>query len=156
MAYTAYFVMRNFTPKDSYIPYTESYDFWKAMIKKIYQVATDFEIRCWEGEAAAIETGEKFGKRIDNFETKEIVYQGKVTEEFISEILDNYLTEDGRLKWFSIFFKKGDETIFSSEHYGTELIMFHVDAEEIEIVKEYPKQFKEVDDVHIWEENIKE
>jgi len=153
MTYCAYFKIKYLLNDKSYIPYAKSYDFWKAMIQKMSRKATEFELRCWEDEEAAIETGEKFGKRVDNFETKEIVYQGKVTKEFITEISNNYLTGEKRLKWFSIFFKT-DKIIFSSEHYGTEIIMRHINDEEIDEVKKYPELFQEIDFVHIWEENI--
>jgi hypothetical protein len=120
------------------------------------QIATEFEIRCWKNEVLSIETCEKFGECVSNFETEEIVYQGKITEEFISEIINNNMTEDGRLKWFSIFFKKDKKIIFSSEHYGTEIIIRRIVEEEIDVIKEFLKQFKEVDYVHILEEKIGE
>jgi len=154
MAYSAYFNIKYLLTEGSFVPYAKSYDFWKAMIQKISQKVTEFEIRCWENEEPAIETGEKFGKRADNFVTKEIVYQGKVTKDFITEILNSYLTGNGRLKWFSIFFKKDNKIIFSSEHYGTEIIMHNINDEEIEAVRKYPGMFQEIDVVHIWEENI--
>lgn len=53
-------------------------------------------------------------------------------------------------------FKLDEDIIFSSEHYGTEIIMSHIDDEEIDSIKEYPKQFIEIDDIHVWEENIVE
>ncbi|OPZ90073.1 MAG: hypothetical protein BWY74_02466 [Firmicutes bacterium ADurb.Bin419] len=156
MTYTAYCKTKCFITDENSTPYTKSYDFWKAMIQKISQVATEFEIRCWKNEALAIEIGEKFGECVNNFETEEIVYQGKITVELISEILNNYLTEDGRLKWFSIFFKKDKKTIFSSEHYGTEIIILGITEKEIDVIKDFSKKFKEVDYVHIFEEKIEE
>ena len=154
MTYCAYFKIKYHLADGSFVPYAKSYDFWKAMIQKVSRKATEFELRCWEDEVAAIETGEKFGKRVDNFETKEIVYQGKLSKEFITEILNNYLTGDERFKWFSLFLKKDDEIIFFSEHYGTEIVIPHINDEEIDAVKKYPELFQEIDFVHIWDENI--
>ena len=156
MIYTAYCKTKCFITDDNSTPYTKSYDFWKAMIQKTSQVATEFEIRCWKNEALAIETGEKFGERVNNFETEEVVYQGKITEEFISEILNNYLTGDGRLKWFSIFLKKDKKNIFNSEHYGTVIVVRGISKEEFDVINDFSKKFKEVAYVDIWEQNIEE
>lgn len=143
MKHTVYFLTNNYS-SDSCIPKLDSYDYWEEMVSKLCETATDFEIRCWSDEMPAIESGKKFGKQVENRETLELVFQGRITPGFISELLVNCLTEAGHLKWFTLNLMKGDRMIFHSGHYGTEPYLSDISDAEIDKIKEWTKAFPEI------------
>ena len=122
----------------------KDYRLWKSLACKLGDTSTKFEIRCWRDELYAIETGEHFGKQIVNMETQELVFQGEVTEGFIKEISENYLTPTGALKWFTIVFYHQDEMICTCGHYGSEICFLSLPDGEIELTCQWLEKFEEV------------
>lgn len=98
----------------------EDYSWWFALVRKFAPQADIFEIRCWPGEWEAFATGRRFGEQIENKMTRELVFRGPVTEAFLKHICEDTFDENGVLKWFTLNFKRGEEMLFDSEHYGTE------------------------------------
>lgn len=145
LSYTIFFLMERYST-DNCIQKLDNYDYWKELVTEICKTATSFEIRRWSDDPLAIETGERFGKRIENNEIREVIYKGDITKEFILYILSNYLTKDEykMLKWFTINFYIGDIIVFSSGHWGTEPCLYNIDESHIEEIKNWAKKFPEI------------
>lgn len=93
-------------------PIFDSYEWWLDLAKNALEDADEFEMRLWEDNVYGIKSGERFGVRVPNNMSKEIVFKGKVTEELKQEILTNFLTDEGYIKWFTLILKKDDKHIF--------------------------------------------
>lgn len=130
-------------------PILIDYSWWSSLIKQICKEANYFEIRCWTGEAPAIDTGNRFGNPVENSTTSELVFQGRITDEFQKEITTNYLTADNYLKWFTLIIYRDETMLFLSEHYGSEAHLLNVASEKISCIKSWIQQFSSIEVIHI-------
>ena len=147
MNYTALFNMNTSSTEDCRIQHTKNYDFWMFIVSKVLRLATDFEIRCWPGELYAFEIGVKYGEQVINIKSQEIVYRGKIIQQFVSDVTTNFLNENKTLKWFTISFSKNGKDLFCSEHYGTELFLHDVTEFEKPSIQKLADQYNEVYEV---------
>ena len=108
----------------------EDYSWWIDLINKSLKKADAFEMRLWPDDVEAIESGFKYGKKINNEETEEIVFQGKVTNDFEIEVQENFISREGYIKWFTLNLYHGEKLLFSSGHYGDETLVFDLSEEE--------------------------
>ncbi|MFK8793179.1 hypothetical protein [Planococcus plakortidis] len=60
-----------------------------------------------------------------------LIANGQLNEKAKEFILTRSLDANRRLKWFSVFLERQGETLFSSEHYGMELIGYELNLEQI-------------------------
>lgn len=132
-------------------PIFDSYQWWLDLAKNALEDADEFEMRLWEDNVYGIESGERFGVRVPNNMSKEIVFKGKVTEELKQEILTNFLTDEGYIKWFTLILKKDDKHIFSSEHYGDETYITVETKEQVNAIKEWAKAYPIIWRVDVFE-----
>lgn len=112
--------------------YAEDYSFWIPMIEFFFAYADSFEIHCWKEES------EKFKEIINELPNVEsdndgllLIASGQLNEKAKKFILTRSLDIKGRQKWFSLFLEKQGEALFSSEHYGVELIGYKLNTEQI-------------------------
>ena len=119
----------------------QDYSWWIELVKNIANQADNFEIRCWSDEPEAIATGQKFGMQLENIETTELVFQGSISEVFLEHIYEDGFDENGGLKCFTINFYQGEELLFHSGHYGTELYVLLKTEEEVHKLEQWCKQY---------------
>lgn len=129
----------------------EDYSWWVDLVKKSINKADTFEIRAWPDDGEAVKSGIKYGKKIDNEETREIVFQGNVTNDFEIEAKENFPSKEGFIKWFTLNLYNGKKLLFSSQHYGDETLIFDLSEEEIDKIQEWAKQYKIIKRVDIYE-----
>ena len=127
------------------------YSWWVDLVKKSLNKADTFEIRVWPDDGEAIESGIKYGKKIDNEETREIVFQGKVTNDFEIEVKENFSSKEGFVKWFTLNLYNGKKLLFSSQHYGNQTLIFDLSEEGVDQIQEWAKQYKIIKRVDVYE-----
>ncbi|MBU9674304.1 hypothetical protein KQ939_15060 [Planococcus sp. CP5-4] len=102
------------------------------MIEYFFAYADSFEIHCWKEESAKFEDIINELSRVERDEDGQLfIASGQLNEKAKEFILSRSLDTKGRLKWFSLFLEKQGEALFSSEHYGVELIGYKLNAEQI-------------------------
>lgn len=116
--------------------YAEDYSFWIPMIEHFFVYADSFEIHCWKEESA------KYADIINELPSVErdedgqlLIASGQLNEKAKEFILSRSIDTKGRLKWFSLFLKKQGEPLFSSEHYGVELIGYTLETKQTAFLK---------------------
>lgn len=129
----------------------EDYLWWVDLVKKNLNKVDAFEIRVWPEDREAIKSGIKYGKKIDNEETREIVFQGKVTDDFRIEVKENFLSKEGFVKWFTLNLYHNKKLSFSSQHYGAETFIFDLLEEEVDQIQEWTKQHKIIKRADVYE-----
>ena len=72
--------------KNNIAPIFESYEWWLGLVSKVLKNTDEFEMRLWGDDLEGIQAGEKFGKKVPNNKTMEIVYQGNLTPELKQEM----------------------------------------------------------------------
>ena len=149
--YTAVFTLDSLLKRAHYRA-VESCDFWRFLVKEACQKATDFEIRCFADEPYGRATGETYGEQKPNFESKQMIFQGKVTPEFTKDILENTLTPNHIIKWQLLALYENGKELLASEYYGTGLILHGVPDEKRDAIRKYIHQFDEVRKVHFYKE----
>ena len=114
----------------------ENYDYWVPLMKYFIQKSDTIEIHCWNEEKEVIQETKAFFQ--DDPELPEdmelTIFQGILTEDISHHLLYNHIAEMENIKWFSIFFSKGDTTMFHSEHWGTEFFAPNISEEEISFI----------------------
>lgn len=131
----------------------KDYSWWISIIEQYCKKANNFEIRCWKGEDDAIAIGKRFGHAVENSITTELVFKGKITDEFQNEIISNYFTKEHSLKWFTLVFYRDETMLFSSEHYGAEPHLLNVPADEIPKINSWTKKYPDIQRVDVYEMN---
>ena len=101
---------------------------WRELIQQFALFARRFELHCWEDEETAIALAKQYGEEKANNWAHGRIFAGAVTPAFVQMLLTQPLPEDcetaQRLTpFFSVFLDNG----FSSEHYGTEIIIAEED-----------------------------
>ena len=129
------------TRTNNLFPVFSSHDWWITLAKNALEVADELEMRLWEDDEEAIKSGEKFGIKVPNDMSKEIVYKGSITPDFKQEVLTNYLASEGHIKWFSLILKRKGESIFFSGHYGDETFILVDTKDEAEAVQNWAKNY---------------
>jgi len=132
-------------------PIFDSYEWWLDLAKNALEDADEFEMRLWKDDFEGIKSGQRFGVRVLNNMTKEIVFKGKVTEELKQEILTNFLTDEGYIKWFTLILKKNKKHIFDSGHYGDETYITVETKEQVNAIEEWAKAYPIIWRVDVFE-----
>ncbi|SHJ20084.1 hypothetical protein [Lutispora thermophila] len=146
-----FMVHKNAVASNSMAPIFDNYEWWLDLAGKALDEAEEFEMRLWKDDLEGIESGQRFGEKVPNYETKEVVFRGKITPQFKQEILTNYLAKKGHIKWFTLFLKKDNEYIFSSEHYGDETYVSAYTEEQVQAVQEWAKNYPIIWRVDVFE-----
>ncbi len=130
----------------------EDYSWWIDLVNKSLKKADTFEMRLWPDDVEAIESGLKYGTKINNEETEEIVFQGKVTNDFEIEVQENFTSREGYIKWFTLNLYHGKKLLFSSGHYGDETLVFDLSEEESHQIQDWAKQYPIIKRVDVYNE----
>ena len=136
MNYRLYFSVPTFSLENDGFPITYDYDYWFPLIEYFLKGSDTIEIHSWYDEKQVIEEISYFGiLRKYQTEHKLIYYKGNLIPEIAEYILRNNVTNKGRLKWFSIFLSKDGQSIFNSEHWGTEFFAHAVNQNDISFIR---------------------
>ena len=137
MNYRLYFAVPTFSLDESDgFPMTDNYDYWIPLMECFLKGSDTIEIHSWYDEKQAIEEIIYLSNLTEiPMEQKLTRYKGNLTPKIIDYILRNNITTNGRLKWFSIFLSKDGQSIFSSEHWGTEFFAHFVNKNDISFIK---------------------
>lgn len=146
-----FMVEKNDIATNNIAPIFDSYKWWIDLAKKALENADEFEMRLWENDFEGIQSGEKFGKKVPNNETMEIVFKGNLVPELEQKILTNYLTKEGYIKWFTLILKKDNKDIFSSEHYGDETYILVDTKEQVYAIQEWAEDYPIIWRVDVFE-----
>ncbi len=130
----------------------EDYSCWIDLVNKSLKKADTFEMRLWPDDVEAIESGLKYGTKINNEETEEIVFQGKVTNDFEIEVQENFTSREGYIKWFTLNLYHGKKLLFSSGHYGDETLVYDLSEEESHKIQEWAKNYPVIKRVDVYNE----
>ena len=149
--YVMFMVEREDISSRNMVSIFADYSWWVDLVKKSLNKADTFETRVWSEDGEAIESGIKYGKKIDNEETREIVFQGKVTNDFEIEVKENFLSKEGFIKWFTLNLYNGKKLLFSSQHYGDETFIFDLSEEGVDQIQEWAKQYRIIKRVDVYE-----
>ena len=149
--YVMFMVEREDISSRNMVSIFADYSWWVDLVKKFLNKADTFETRVWSEDGEAIESGIKYGKKIDNEETREIVFQGKVTNDFEIEVEKNFLSKEGFIKWFTLNLYNGKKLLFSSQHYGDETLIFDLSEEGVDQIQEWAKQYRIIKRVDVYE-----
>ena len=145
MEYTVMFmVQKKSISSNPLVPILAGYDWWVDLAQKALKCAEEFEM---EG----IESAQKFGKQVPNNETKELVFRGKMSPQLEQEILTDYLTKEGYIKWFTLILKKEHNHIFTSSHYGDETYISLDTKEQVDAIQEWAKKYPSIWRVDVFE-----
>ena len=149
MADTLGFYFEQYCLNGNNRPSLGDYSWWHVAVRKICARATDFEIRCWPDEPEAIETGRRFGSQVENTETQELVFRGKVTEAFCRTLCTQYLAS-GTLRWFTLILYQNETALLSSEHYGAEMYLLNLAEEELHRVQTIARRYPAIAQVNVY------
>lgn len=114
-----------------------NYEFWNKIISWSINRADTYQFRLWETDLKEIRDLSLLGEKNDDIDTKEIVYSGNLNDGVSKYLLEEYLTEEGAIKFFTIFFEKEGNIISSLSHYGHEI---HLEIDNIDEAKELKKR----------------
>lgn len=126
--------------------------FWCLLIKKLVVSASEFEIRCWNDETEGIEFAQKHGIPLPNPQTKELVFRGPISDLFVNALLENCLSSNGTMLWFTVNLYEGEKLILSSSHWGSEITLPGIDIERVDSIINWSKQYAEIISVDVHED----
>jgi len=112
-------------------------EFWDKIITWSIDRADSYQFRLWENDLKEIKDLSLLGENVDNKDTKEVVFTGKLNDGINNYLLKEYLTEEGSIKFFTILFEKDCKVISSLSHYGHEI---HLEIENLEEAKELKEE----------------
>jgi len=136
MNYRFYFSVPTFPAENDSFPMTDNYEYWIPLMGYFLKGSDNIEIHSWYDEKQVIEEISYFSnlKKIPT-EHNLSYYKGNLIPEIVEHILRNNVTNNGRLKWFSIFLSKDGQSIFNSEHWGTEFFAHAINKNDISFIK---------------------
>ena len=96
-----------------------------------------FEIHCFDEETAAIEELSSDLPGLFDIDRKQgmTIFSGLLTLEIAEYLMSRHVSAKGKLKWFSVFLSRGEQHIFSSEHWGTEFFVPDITDEDLLFIK---------------------
>ena len=136
MNYRLYFSVPTFSLENDGFPMTDNYEYWIQLMEYFMKGSDTIEIHSWYDEKQVIEEISYFSNltKIPT-EHKLSYYKGNLIPEIVEHISRNNVTNNGRLKWFSIFLSKDGQSIFNSEHWGTAFFAHTVNKNDISFIK---------------------
>ena len=111
-------------------------DYWKPLITEYIGEADGIRIDCWNGEEHIISVLKELCYDLDLESNRNMhIFKFNITEEVINELVYNSIGHNGKIKWFSFFLTRDNDTILSSGHYGKEFSIKGISKQEIQFVK---------------------
>lgn len=128
------FIYINLTEKNVDL---ENYKYWFFLVDYYIQSANFIEFHVWNEE---VETIEELSlktdlEKISLHPMKMVCFQGNINEKLINYISKESLSQQGEIKWFSLFLKYNGNCFFESSHWGSEINIENPDKNEIKMFK---------------------
>lgn len=119
------------------IPAIGNYDYWLLLMEYFLAKSDTFEIHCFNEEAGVIEELTTSLPGLFDIDDKQgmTIFSGLLTLEIAEYLMSCHVSEKKKLKWFSIFLSKGEQHIFSSEHWGTEFFVPDITEKDLLFIK---------------------
>jgi hypothetical protein len=133
-----FFHIPSFSEDDSGFrkPEIGNYHYWVPMIETFLKRSNRFEIHCWNDEFETIEEIKSFYNEEELLEEENItIFKGAKTISMSEYLLNDYLNNAGKFKWFTVNLNQGEETVFHSGHWATEFYVPNIKLEELELIK---------------------
>lgn len=112
-------------------------DWWKKIIQHFVKQGEEFEIRCWNEEHEEIKKAMSYGRLTQIESNYETAIQGVVSEQMLKEFLSMPEPPDKTIyNKMTIFFSFNIKNKIYSEHYGTEIHLYNVSIDEVEVFRE--------------------
>ncbi|WP_298469105.1 hypothetical protein [Psychrobacillus sp. FSL K6-4046] len=117
----------------------QSYNYWFSLIDYFITSANFIEFHVWNEE---VETIEELSlktnlEKIDLHPMKMVCFQGDINKKIINFILQESLSQNGEIKWFSLFLKYNGNCFFESSHWGSEINIENPSEKEIIMFKKF-------------------
>ncbi len=127
---------------ESGISIPRDYSFWNKLMDYFINRSTCFRMECFKDEEEAIRSASKHGSSVESVASKMLAFEGRITEDFITEVLESPYDNEGKIKWFNLNLKLDEEYIICSSHYGSEFVTGWLREEDKEFIREIlPKDF---------------
>lgn len=119
------------------IPLDNNYDYWLRLANRFIEKADTIEIQCWNEEMEIIKELITLHKDPFLVEKEEnlTIFKGIRTSALSEYLLNEFTGGNGRFKWFTINFLKGEKTLFHSGHWATEFFMPNLSEDEIKFIQ---------------------
>lgn len=119
------------------IPAIGNYEYWLLLMEYFLAKSDLFEIHCFDEETAAIEELSSDLPGLFDIDRKQgmTIFSGLLTLEIAEYLMSRHVSAKGKLKWFSVFLSRGEQHIFSSEHWGTEFFVPDITDEDLLFIK---------------------
>lgn len=112
-------------------------DWWKKIIQHFVKQGDEFEVRCWNEEHEEIKKALSYGCIFQSESDFETSIKGIVSEQMIKEFLAMPEPMDKAIyNKMTVFFTFYIENKICSAHYGTEIYLDNVSADDIEVFRE--------------------
>lgn len=119
------------------IPAIGNYDYWLLLMEYFLAKSDLFEIHCFDEETETIE--ELSFHLPGSFDIDKklgmTIFSGLLTLDIAEFLMTRHVSRKKKLKWFSVFLSKGEQHIFSSEHWGTEFFVPDITEEDLLFIK---------------------
>lgn len=132
-----YIASKIISTEDKQLGFPVDISFWAPLWSMFAKKAATMEIHCWAVEKEVCEQLDE--KMIEMGKIEEtVVYQSELTNDLVDWMLADSYDVRGGLKWFSIFlFNASQVRILNVGHYGSEIVFYPENDEEIEKVKTF-------------------
>lgn len=119
------------------IPATGNYEYWLLLMEYFLAKSDTVEIHCFNEEKEEIEELRSGLPGVFDASEKQgmTIFSSFLTPEITEFLLHRHVSKTSKLKWFSVFLSKGEQHIFSSEHWGTEFFVPDIAEEDLLFIK---------------------
>ena len=119
------------------IPAIGNYEYWLLLMEYFLAKSDLFEIHCFDAETAVIEELTSNLPGLFDIDKKQgmTIFSGFLTLEIAEYLMSRHVSLKKKLKWFSVFLSRGEQHVFSSEHWGTEFFVPDITDEDLLFIK---------------------
>ncbi|WP_349409895.1 hypothetical protein [Pseudalkalibacillus sp. SCS-8] len=132
----AHFIIPSETEEHEVFPKPKDYLYWKPLMSYFLKHSDTVEFQCWMDEQAVVrevESTVKDGER--SVDGSMVIVKTAITHEIEAYIVNQFVSAEGKLKWFSVFLSREDRPCFHGEHWGTEFTAFNYSKEDMAFVQ---------------------
>ncbi|MBT2571343.1 hypothetical protein [Planococcus sp. ISL-110] len=119
------------------IPAIGNYDYWLLLMEYFLAKSDLFEIHCFDEETETIVELTLNLPGLFDIDQKQgmTIFSGLLTLDIAEFLMTRHVSRKNKLKWFSVFLSRGEQHIFSSEHWGTEFFVPDITEEDLLFIK---------------------
>lgn len=119
------------------VPASGNYDYWLLLMEYFLAKSDLFEIHCFDEETETIEelTSGLPGLFDINVKQGMTIFSGDLTLDIAEFLVSRHISRKKKLKWFSVFLSRGEQHVFSSEHWGTEFFVPDITEDDLLFIR---------------------